>query len=67
MKLLNAAGGNPTIGIYQRYAATGSSFLSPSDHPQYHARLLHNQTAKAIIKRMEKYRNVYIFQIPYII
>ncbi len=31
------------------------------------ARVLHNQTTKTMIKRMEKYRNVYIFQIPYII
>ena len=31
------------------------------------ARVLHNQTTKNMIRRMEKYRNVYIFQIPYII
>ena len=31
------------------------------------ARVLHNQTTKTMIKRMEKYRNVYVFQIPYII
>ena len=29
------------------------------------ARVLHNQTTKTMIKRMEKYRNVYVFQIPY--
>lgn len=31
------------------------------------ARLLHNQTTKTLIRRMEKYRNVYVFQIPYLI
>ena len=31
------------------------------------ARVLHNQTTKTMIRRMEKYRNVYVFQIPYII
>ena len=31
------------------------------------SRLLHNQTAKTLIRRMEKYRNVYVFQIPYLI
>ncbi len=30
-------------------------------------RLLHNQTTKTLIRRMEKYRNVYVFQIPYLI
>lgn len=30
-------------------------------------RFLHNQTTKTMIRRMEKYRNVYVFQIPYII
>ena len=31
------------------------------------ARFLHNQTTKTLIRRMEKYRNVYVFQIPYLI
>lgn len=31
------------------------------------ARVLHNQTTETMIRRMEKYRNVYVFQIPYII
>ena len=31
------------------------------------ARPLHNQTTQQLIRRMEKYRNVYVFQVPYLI
>jgi hypothetical protein len=30
-------------------------------------RYLHNQTTHRLIRRMEKYRNVYVFQVPYLI
>lgn len=30
-------------------------------------RYLHNQTTHTLIRRMEKYRNVYVFQVPYLI
>ena len=30
-------------------------------------RILHNRTSQHIITRLEKYRNVYVFQVPYII
>lgn len=31
------------------------------------ARPLHNQTTQTLIRRMEQYRNVYVFQVPYLI
>lgn len=31
------------------------------------AKPLHNQTTQALIRRMEQYRNVYVFQVPYLI
>ena len=32
-----------------------------------HAKILHNSTTHRLMKKLETYRNVYIFSVPYVI
>ncbi len=34
---------------------------------KWYERPLHNQTTRTLIRRMERYRNVYVFQVPYLL